>query len=715
MNAPGQPVASVAELMSPRSVAIIGASEDPGKFGGRIFRTLVEQGFSGPIYPISSARREVLGRRAWQSIAEVPERVDLVIMAIPREHIPDAVGQCAAAGVRGAIVVTSRFSDAGEEGAALERELVATAHARGMRILGPNCIGIVSPASGFALCPSPVLLGRPVLAGYIGLVSQSGAIMGTLMDRARTGGIGFSHCVSVGNQADIDVCEVADFLIEDASTRVICTYLEGLRTGAAFLAAAERAQRAAKPWLMVKAGRTDAGAAAAFSHTASLAGSQAAFEAASRERGIVLLDDPEAMILLAAGLAQFPARKVEGVALFSPSGGGCALGADRLSDIGAPMPAPSESTAVALRAMYPTALLNPIDIGAANDGAAMSYTSRTHELLLADASIDLALTVITAAPDITRFAEMAAEGVLKSGKPAIMVVLPGEAAEGARHLLRERRIVHTQTLDTAIRAIRGWRDWSAATRFVPAARPPGLGLRCALPCDALGEQEAKQLLAEYGIPVNRSVFVASAKALRQEGSRLAPPYVLKIVSSDIVHKSDVGGVAVGIRSIEELESAAKAMLDRIATSAPGARIQGFSLQEQANGELELLLGTKYDEVFGPMILVGAGGIFAELLADTILATAPVSEARALDMLSRLRIAPRFYGTRGRPAVDVTAAAQAISRLSWLAADGGALLRELDVNPLLVREAGSGCVAVDARALLTESISEPGSESPEEAP
>jgi len=704
-------MATVAELMRPRSVAIVGASEDPGKFGGRILRTLLEQGFPGDIHPISSARREVLGRRAWPSVADVPAPVDLAIMAIPREHVAGVVGQCAEAGVRGAIIVTSRFSDAGDEGAALERELVATANAHGMRILGPNCIGIVSPANGFALCPSPVLLGRRVLEGHIGLVSQSGAIMGTLMDRARSGGIGFSHCVSVGNQADIDVCEVVEFFVEDEATRVICSYLEGLRglrAGTAFLAAAERAQRAGKPWLMVKAGRTEAGAAAAFSHTASLAGSQAAFEAACRERGIVLLDDPEAMMLLAAGMSRFPARKVDGVALLSPSGGGCALGADRLSDIGVPLPAPSASTAGTLRTMYPTALLNPIDIGAANDGAAMSYTTRTHELLLADEAIDLAFTVITAAPDITRFAKMAAEGVEKSGKPAIMALLPGEAAEGARQALLQRGILHTQTLDTAIRAIRGWREWSAAMRFAPAARPPQLMRRTALPSGALGEQETKQLLAAYGIPVNRSVFVAGAAGLRQAADGLAPPYVLKIVSADIVHKSDVGGVAVGLGSVGELESAARTMLERIAAGAPGARIQGFSLQEQASGELELLLGAKHDEVFGPMILIGAGGIYAESLADTVLATAPVSEARARGMLSRLRIAGRFPGTRGRPAVDVAAAAQAVSRLSWLAADGGASLRELDINPLLVGRAGAGCVAVDARALLAASSNGAGS-------
>lgn len=686
--------------MAPQSIAVIGASEDPRKFGGRILRTLLDQGFQGTLYPINPQRDELLGHKAYASLDRIPGPIDLVIMAIPREHVRDTIAQCAEAGVKGAIVVTSKFSDAGEDGAALERELVEIAHRSGMRLLGPNCIGIISPANHFVLCPSPVLLGRSIARGEIGLVSQSGAVMGTLFDRAAAQGIGFSHCISIGNQADLELCHFVDYLIDDPSTRVICSYVEGIKHPQRFAQVAARARQAGKPWLIVKAGRTEAGAAAAFSHTASLAGSHAAFATVCREQGVLLLDEPEAMLLLAAGLSRFPGRRVDKIAVLSPSGGGCALATDRLMDSGGALAPFSPATVAALAPMYPGAAHNPVDIGAANDGASMSHTEQTHRTVLLDASVDLSLTVITAAPDIARFAAMAADGVAGSEKPSIMVLLPGHAADEARVLLRQCNVLHADTLDSALRAISAWREWSRFVAPEVPIRPAGLAALPPPPAGGLlGEQAVKDLLGAYGISVNQGRFASTVLGAAGAARQLVAPYVLKIVSSDIVHKTEVGGVALGLARPEDVEAAAQAMQERVRLQAPRAQIDGFLVQEQATGELELLLGLQHDAQFGPMVVVGAGGVFTELLKDVALARAPVSPETALRMLRQLRIAPVLEGMRGKPALDILAAADAVSRLSWLAHDWGAALQELDINPLLVRRAGLGCVAVDGRALL----------------
>ncbi|GLC91794.1 acyl-CoA synthetase [Cupriavidus sp. TA19] len=690
---------TVDEIMTPRSIAVIGASEDPRKFGGRILRTLLEQGFHGTLYPVNAQRGELLGHQAYPSIDRIPGPIDLAIMAIPREHVLDTIAQCAKAGVKGAIVVTSKFSDAGDEGAALERDLVEIAHRSGMRILGPNCIGIISPVNNFVLCPSPVLLGRSVLRGEIGFVSQSGAVMGTIFDRAISQGIGFSHCISIGNQGDLELCDFVDYLIDDPATRVICSYVEGIKRPQRFDQVAARARQAGKPWLIVKAGRTEAGAAAAFSHTASLAGSHAAFAAVCREQGVLLIDEPEAMFLLAAGMSRFPGRTVDKIALLSPSGGGCAMATDRLVDVGGVLATFSTATVAALDPMYPGVAHNPVDIGAANDGASMSHTEQTHRAVLSDVNVDLSLTVITAAPDIARFAEMAADGIAGSDKPSMMVLLPGRAAEEARALLRQRNVLHTDTLDSALRAISAWREWSMFVAPEMPVRPPELPALPAPSAGLLGEQGVKDVITAYGIGVNHGRFASTVLDVASAASQLTSPYVLKIVSSDIVHKTDVGGVALGLEHPEDVETAARKMWERVRVQVPHAQIQGFLVQEQVIGDLELLIGLKHDDQFGPMVVVGAGGVFTELLKDVVLARAPVSSERAVRMLRGLRIAPVLDGMRGKPPIDIQAAAEAVSRLSWLAHDWGASLKELDINPLLVRRAGLGCVAVDGRALL----------------
>ncbi|MDF1855898.1 acetate--CoA ligase family protein [Pseudooceanicola sp.] len=701
MNRP----AGIGGILAPGSVAVIGASEDLTKFGGRLYTLLVQHKFPGVIYPINPKRESLLGIQCYAAIGDTPTAPDLAVMAVPRDHVKAAVQECAAAGTRAAVIITAKFSDSGEEGAALEREIVEIARAAGMRLIGPNCLGIISPANKLALCSSPALFVDKLPEGRIGIVSQSGALMATIFDRAQTRGVGFSHCFSIGNQADMELCDFLEFLIDDPATGVICTYVEGLKDGPRFLEMAARARAAGKPILAVKAGRTDFGAAAAFSHTASLAGSYDAFATACRETGVVLLDDADAMIMLAASLTTFATPARSDVAILTTSGGGGAITADRLADAGLPMAAFDDGTAAAMEELFDSHLtrVNPMDMGAAKFGGSTANSNKCTQALMKDSGTGLVIAPITTSPDVAKICmgicdgmEIAAEGGAR--KPCLIVVQPGQAGDKARADLRARGMIYLESIDEAIRVAEGYRTMLASSPRNPASSgspgkaPEGLS-------GALDEAAAKTLLAAYGVPVNRGEVVAEAGEGALTAGMMDGPLVVKVVSPDIVHKSDAGGVALNLAGPEEVSEAIASMQARLAKSHPDAKIDGFLVQEMVSGAFEMFIGATNDPQFGPMVMVGAGGVVIELLKDVAMARAPVTPAEATAMLTGLKVAPLLAGYRGAPALDVAALADAVSRVSWLAADLGEGFAELDVNPVLVRVAGQGCTGVDARILM----------------
>jgi acetyl-CoA synthetase (ADP-forming) len=698
--------ADLGALLRPRSVAVIGASEDAGKFGGRVLRLLVQHGFAGAIYPINRTRETLLGLPAYPSVESTPTPPDLAVMAVPRDAVPEAVAACARAGTRAAIVITARFSDAGEAGAALEREIVGMARAAGMRLMGPNCLGLVSPVNRLVLCSSPSLFDPNLPMGRIGLISSSGALMATMLDRARTRGIGLSHAFSIGNQADLDLADYLDGLATDPHTAALCAYVEGVKDAPRFLAAACRVRAAGKPLLIVKAGRSEAGAAAAFSHTAALTGSHAAFTAACRDVGALVLDDLDAMIPLAESLIRHPAPLPEAVAVLTPSGGAGALAADRLAGAGLPLAALGGETVARLAAWYPPGEPpgNPVDLGATRGDGLNAAAGDLVAALMAAPEVGAVLAPLTTAPDMARIAALLADGAEAAGqaKPLIGVLHPGAAADEARRVLTARGVLHGDSLDEAARVLTGHRAWAALQPRPRPARPADLPpAPPALPPGALGEATAKAALAAYGVPVNRGETVADAAAAVAAASRLRPPFAVKVVSPDIVHKSDAGGVALDLPDAEAAAAAVGAMAACLAQTHPAARIEGYLVQEMARGHLEVLIGARRDPQFGPMITVGAGGVLAELLADVVTACAPVDAATARAMLESLRLAPLLAGHRGGPPLDLVALAETVSRVSWLAADLGDRFAELDLNPVLVGAAGEGCVAVDARLLMEE--------------
>lgn len=688
-------------------MAVIGASEDQTKFGGRLYKTLLQHRYNGAVYPINPGRDTLFGLKTYPDVAATPTAPDMVIMALPRDKVKDTITACAERGAKAGIIITSKFSDAGPEGLALEREVVAAAAKHGMRLIGPNCLGLISPVNQLVLCSSPALNVERLIQAPIGFISQSGALMGTLFDRSYGMGIGFSHCVSVGNQADLELADFIEFLIEDDNTEVICSYVEGIKSPQRFVDLARRARAAGKPWLMVKAGATADGSRAAYSHTASLAGDFEALKAICERENIIMLDDPINMLSLARAMVRYPRRLVRKVAVVTTSGGGGAITADQLSHAGIGLSAFAPTTHEALAEHYSEGqAANPIDVGGRKHDGTEELGVVTAEIALADPDTDLALMVLTTAPDVPGLTRQLADGAdlpAAQGKPILYVMLPGRVAEPARAVLVERSLPYVDTLAEAMSVLRGWKTWSEYQEPVAPVRPSA-GYRFARPAaGTLGEGASKALVGDAGLPVNREVVVQNAEQAVAASAQIGFPMVLKVVSPDIAHKSDVGGVALNIADEADLRGRLAAMQARVAKAAPGARIDGFSLQAQESGELELIIGARRDAQFGAQVIVGAGGVLVELLKDVAVLPAPVDAASARRAVEGLKVAPLLRAYRGRGALDVDAVVDAIVRLGWLAHDLAESAPnedfEIEVNPLKVRLQGQGAVAVDARARI----------------
>lgn len=693
-------------LLNPRSVAVIGASEDQTKFGGRLYKTLLQHRYQGTVYPINPARDTLFDLKTFPNVAATPEAPDMVIMALPRDKVKAEIVACAERGAKAGIIITSKFSDAGPQGAALERDIVDTARQHGMRLIGPNCLGLISPVNKLVLCSSPALNVPSLIEAPIGFVSQSGALMGTLFDRSYGMGIGFSHCVSVGNQADLELNDFVEFLIEDERTQVICSYVEGIKSPQRFVELAWRARAAGKPWLMVKAGATDDGSRAAYSHTASLAGDFAALKAVCERENVVLMEDPLDMLSLARAMVRYPQRRVRDVAVITTSGGGGAITADQLSHAGIGLARFNDATRAALAEHYAEGQAgNPIDVGGRKHDGTAELGVVTAEIALSDPATDLGLMVLTTAPDVPGLTRQLADGAERpaaGGKPTLYVMLPGRVAEPARKMLVERSLPYVDTLAEGMAVLRGWKAWSTYQAPDAPTRPAGMPVFTGVEAGTLGEGASKALLAQAGIAVNEERIVTSAADALAAADALGFPLVLKVVSPDIAHKSDVGGVALNIADADDLQKRLAAMQASVAKAAPTARIEGYSLQKMERGELELIVGARRDPQFGAQVVVGAGGVLVELLKDVAVLPAPVDAASARRAVERLKVAPLLRAYRGRGALDVDAVVDTIVRLSWLAHDlVGDTGREveIEVNPLKVKLAGQGAVAVDARAKI----------------
>ena len=700
-------VQTLRRVIHPQAVAVIGASADTAKFGGRVMHFLVKHGYGGRIVPVNPTAKPIRGLTTYASVSDAPGPIDVALLAAPAQHLPAALDECGRAGVACSVILTADFAEVGEAGKAREDALVATARRHGMRLIGPNCLGFVNPHAKLALTSSMALAVEPLPRGSIGLVTQSGSMMASMLSRAADYGAGFSACVTVGNQADLELCDFLEYFIEDEATHAICLYVEGLKDGGRFMALADHCRTAGKPLLALKAGGSAAGASIARSHTASLAGSHDVWRAVCEAHGVIMMDDPESMIDCAHFLGRFGGAGVPGVAALSPSGGTIAVTADRVAAAGLELATVSPSTREALAEIVPPSRpLNPLDVGGLSREAGVTGAITAYEAFAHDPAVGAVLVVVATTPQLEDKVQRWGKAAITAGKPTAILLTPGSLVDGARAKLRELDCPYTDRMDDALRVLRAAVDFgriragTTASAAVPADFVRAIEAHYAhLPRGRLTEAEAKSLLRAAGIGGTDPVVVLTRAAAVEAAERIGYPIVMKGVCREVTHKSDAGLVRLALADAAAVCSAWDEIHANLDKHLAGARLEGCIVERFIDAGVELIVGAKYDAQFGPVVLIGAGGVLVEIMKDTALAPAPVTAAQARELVANLRVSPLLHGARGRPHCDVDALVEAIVRVSWLAAALGSRLTELDVNPLLVQT--QGAIALDARATLRE--------------
>ena len=689
----------LARLIDPRSVAIVGMSQRAGAFGMRSFENLAH--FSGEVHFVNAKYSEIAGRPCYPSLTALPKAPDCIVLVVPRESVEPLLEEAAAIGAGGVIVYASAFGEMQEgDGQAAQERIAAIARERKLRVLGPNCIGLVNNLTRAGMTFMPDYHKLPHRVGPVAIVSQSGALGYALLQAAERGR-GFSHFISAGNSCDIDVADLIAYLADDPGCRSIICVFEGVRDAAKLLAAGERARRAGKPVVVYKLGASASGAEAARSHTGALASSHDAMRALFERAGFVVMEDFEALVETAHFLARAGKPAAPGVAVVTSSGGAGVIAADKAELHGVPMPQPLEATRSALEKIIPPfgSARNPCDPTGQVLNVPASFVGCLSTLLEDPqyGALVIPLSLAHAEVTVARYAQIRALAD-KYGKP-IAVAWLSEWLEGPGSALFEadEKVSLFRSMGRCFAALAAWHahaamrprgeiarssDPAAAQRTAPALEATG---------KSLGEREAKQVLAAYGVPVVAERLVSSAAQAVAAAVELGYPVVLKIESPAIEHKTEAGGVRLNLADA----SAVRQAFEQIMRNANKltADITGVVVQPMAKPGIEVIVGARVDLVAGPVLLIGLGGVMVELLRDTVLALAPVSKAEARALLERLKGYRLLAGFRGSPAVDLEALAGAIARISELAADHAATIAEIDVNPILAR--ADGVLAVDA--------------------
>ncbi len=683
----------------PRSLAIIGASSDPERIGGRPLRFLIEAGFAGALYPVNTAgHAELQGRRAYRSVLDLPEAVDHAIIAVPLPAVEQAVTECARRGVLAVQVFTAGFAEAGPAGAALQQRLVTIARKAGMRLIGPNSLGLINPGAGLFATFSTLLNGVRPTAGGIGLATQSGAFGSATYGAAALRGLGLSCAVATGNEADVDVAECIDYLAEDPDTRVICTALEACRDGTALRRALLKAADAGKPVIAMKIGRSALGAAAAATHTGGLAGNDAVYDAVLAECGAVRAGSIDEMLdiaYLCEATGRLPAGPRVGVV--TGSGGIGVLMADEADALQLTMPELPVPAQQALQAILPFAVAaNPYDTTAQVTSVPQGV-ERVTEVMLEQGACDTVIAYLAhVGLSPQRFAETEAGLIaLKARYPHrhLMVVMLSTPEVAQR--LGAAGVAVFADPSRAMRALGA--AWALKSRRQDLHRvvPPTAEQLADTPAlGAVGtEAQAKVCLAHAGLPVPQERACASREAAMQAAGEIGYPVVAKILSADITHKTEVGGVMLNLADADAVGQAFDELMRRAATHKPDARLDGVLIAPMVRGGVETIAGAVIDPIFGPMLMFGLGGVATELFRDVAFASAPLTAARAQRLIAATRASRLLDGWRGAPPADRDALADALVQLSRFAAAHAHELDAVDINPLVVRE--HGCVCLDA--------------------
>lgn len=693
---------SLDNFFNPKSIAIIGASQKKGKVGYELLKSMIKAGFEGEIFPVNPKSGTIEGLKAYPDIASIGQVPDLVIIIVPAAFVSSVLEQCVQVGAKAAVVITAGFKEIGKEGKKLEEKIAKIAKQGKLRFIGPNCLGLIVTENKL----NASFGGDLPKCGGTGYISQSGALLAAILDMANAIGIGFSKLVSIGNKADIDELDVIRALGEDEGTKVIAGYLESITDGNAFVREAEIISNK-KPILLIKSGGTSAGAKAASSHTGSLAGGETAYEAVFERAGIIRCNSIKQQFNYAQAFANQPLPAGSSVAVITNAGGPGIMAADAIERQGLTFAKLTEETIEKLSKVLPPAanILNPIDV--LGDALADRY-EQAIEVVLDDPNVDTILILLTpqAMTDSVGTAEAIARiASANNKKPIVACFMGASKVEGGVQILREAKIPQYDSPESAVETIKVMSDyirWRSRPKRVVKLFPVNrrkvekiIEKHIRNEQREVGETEAKEILEAYGFATPKGSVATTAEQAANIAQQIGFPVVMKIWSPDIIHKSDVGGVKVGLKNQKEVMDAFDLMMYRIPMKKPDAHILGVLVQQMCGGGKEVILGMNRDPRFGPLMMFGMGGTMVEVLKDVSFYLAPLTASEARQMLINTKTYKILKGVRGEEGVDIDAIAEGLQRLSQLVTEFPQI-QELDINPYVVGPGGTVPIAVDAR-------------------
>jgi len=691
-------------FFDPRGVAVVGASAVPGKMGYILMDNIIRGGYKGKIFPVNPKGGEILGHQAYPVITDIPDPVDLAVIVIPAAYIPDVVDQCGEKGVKALLIISAGFRESGPEGARREREVIARAAKYGMRILGPNVLGLIDTIS-MLNATFATTMARP---GEIAFFSQSGALGSAILDWSHIENLGFSHFVSLGNKADVNEIDLLQAWGDDPHSRVILAYLEGIVDGEQFIKVARKVTRK-RPVIAIKSGTTAAGTRAISSHTGSLAGSERAYEAAFYQTGIIRAESVQDLFDYSEIFAYQPMLRDNRIAIVTNAGGPGILATDALDRVGLKLARFDKRTIEAMAEVLPETanLYNPVDV--IGDARSDRYRAAL-QAVLSDEGVDGVVVMLTpqAMTDVLDIAHTVIEIIKAYDKPVVTSFIGGEVVQPAVELFQKNRIPTYPFPERAVYA------FGAMERYrLRLERPPQRLSHFTVDKERvqevfakaraesrlnLGEVEARAVIEAYGLRLPEAQLANTPDEAVKLASEMGYPVVMKIASPDILHKSDLGAVKLGLSNAGDVRDAFDLIDYRSRRHNPDADIWGVLVQQMIVGGKEVIIGMSRDPQFGPMLMFGLGGIYVEVMKDVVFRIAPIDRVEACEMVESIRSFPLLKGVRGEAAADVDAVVETILRISQLVTDFPEIV-EMDINPLIVHEAGQGATVLDARMIL----------------
>jgi len=689
------------EFFHPQSIAVIGASRSPGKVGHDILKNLVHYGYKGNVYPINPSSTEIMGLTSYPSVLDVPHIIDLAIIVIPPKNVLDIIEQCGMKKIKAAIIITAGFKESGVEGARLEHDLVVKAREYGVRFIGPNCLGIIDT---HAMVNASFAAGMPKKGG-IGFFSQSGALCLAVLDRALPEDIGFSKFISMGNKADISDTDIILALAEDPDTKVILGYIEGVNDGRRFMEVAAEVSKK-KPIIVLKSGTTSSGAKAASSHTGALAGREAAFRAAFQQSGVIQAHSIGDLFNYALAFANQPLPKGPNTAIITNSGGPGILAADACDKSDLQLVPLHKETVDELRGFLPSvaSFYNPIDI--LGDADAGRY-EKALQTILKDSKVQgtIVLLTPTAVVNVDETAEALARIAHSFDKPMLSSFMGKQRVESGAKILMRNNIPNYSYPEEAVQSLHAMYRYHVWIKRPEKKYTYFEGLKNRVinifddvkktNRDRLTDAEIHDVLHAYGFKQPKGLFARTSEEAVAAAKGIGYPVVMKIVSPQIVHKSDIGGVRTGLNNKKEVENAFFDITTHVKHIMPTAHIYGVIIQEMIRSGKEVIVGITKDVQFGHMVMFGLGGIYVEVLKDISFRVTPLSSEDAHEMIRETKTFPLLRGVRGEPEADIEAIEKSLLLLSQLASDFPQII-ESDINPLIVKKRGEGVVAIDAR-------------------